>query len=60
MGAHLQWTSIMTQVTKSFLASLKKVYKPKIAISENVCTGNIGRRVVENVKDVMQSKATMC
>ena len=50
----------MTQVTKSFLASLKKVYKPKIAISENVCTGNIGRRVVENVKDVMQSKATMC
>lgn len=43
-------------VTKSFLASLKKVYKPKIAISENVCTGNIGRRVVENVKDVMQSK----
>ena len=46
-----------TQVTLTHLACVKKKLKPKIALSENVVTGNIGMRVVETLSDVMQSKA---
>lgn len=45
------------QVTLSHLAAMKQVYKPKIAISENVVRGNIGQRIVESLEGFMESKA---
>ena len=39
------------------LEFLKRILKPKVAISENVATGNIGERIVESLSSVMQSKA---
>ncbi len=47
------------QVTLAFLEATKREYKPKICISENVVTGNIGTRVVESLESSMQAKAPL-
>lgn len=45
------------KATMAHLFYMKKVMKPKIAISENVCTGTIGFRIASTLVDDMSSKA---
>lgn len=49
--------SLSEQVTLTFLEWLKTCQKPRLAISENVVTGNIQRRVCEKLSDCMDSQA---
>lgn len=42
--AHLKW--------------IKEVLQPTVAVSENVTTGNIGQRIVEQLSDTMTSRVT--
>ena len=46
------------KVTNTFLKWIAKDQKPKLAVSENVVSGNINQRVVEALEDGMDSRAT--
>lgn len=42
------------------LLSLKTMIKPKVAVSENVSTGNINQRIVETLESDMDSRVLGC
>ena len=44
------------KATMVHLTSIKTQIKPRIAISENVCTGNVNKRVVEQLAECMDSR----
>lgn len=48
------------KVTLTCLEYLKTVAKPKMALGENVSTGNINQNCVEVLQDTMSSKDTRC
>lgn len=56
-GAHVLG---LAQVTWTHLNHLKKHLRPKIAISENVCTGTVSTRIIEELHDEYDHEDCKC